>query len=368
MNTIEHTGSITFAEEGVERNEKEIFRKPIKVQWKGFLSSSFQQVSAAIVWIPMLSNPLLSDQDIIPEKYRTLFTGQGREELKGQYVAFAEYFDNFIQSISFFKYFTSQINHKTREPKKILKKKYTVATFQWLEDEMGFYINYSVGRSKRGLLDITQEYIAYLKTAGKQGITIAKAMQKLSQKEEDALWGGWVENTPPIWLSLLYKSFIDGYFEAQSKRKEMPPALTRETIDKGLKRMFQTAKPVILEKEDKVEFYYKESQKSLGFIPVNMSDIQNVHPDTIPVIRAGGEIFNSFMSHKLLRYESKIFYEQWKNPKLREYSTLKIKGGYEELARRLGYKKNRESSRAVEETDAFPSWVLVHYTDSRWRK
>lgn len=337
MKDLEHTGSITFAEESVERNGREAFLKPIKVRWVGFLASSFQEISAASVWIPMLSNPLLLSQDFVPEKYKGLFTGEG--DLKSQYKAFNEYFDAFIQGISFFKYFRSQIDHKTRDAEKTLKKKNTVATFEWLEDRMGFVIKYGMGRSKKGLLEITQEYITFLKSSGTQGTKLAKAMQKLSQEEETALWGAWEDVTPPMWLSLLYRSFFEDYFNKEKKRVEMPPALTRETIDKGLKRMFQTAKPVILEKEDKVEFYYKESQKSLGFIPVNMPDIQNVHPDTIPVIRAGGEIFNSFMSHRLLRYESKIFYEQWKNPKLREYSTLKIKGGYEELAKRLGYQK-----------------------------
>jgi len=336
---MKNLGRITFSTEGVEKDGNELFSKPIKVKWEGFLASSFQEISAASIWLPLLINPLLFGKNIVPEKYKNLFAGEG--DPKSQHAAFAEYFEAFIQSISFFKYFRSQIDHKTRDPEKELNKKYTAAAFHWLEEGVGFCITYAMGRSKKGLLEITQEYIIFLKGSGTQGAKLAKAMQKLSQEEEDALWGTWENETPPMWLSLLYRSFLEDSFNAQNKRKEMHPTLTRETIDKGLKRMFQTAKPVILEKEDKVEFYYKENQKSLGFIPVNMPDIQNVHPDTIPVIRAGGEIFNSFMSHKLLRYESKIFYEQWKNPKLREYSSLKIRGGYEELARRLGYNSSK---------------------------
>ena len=232
MKDLEHTGSITFAEESIERNGREAFRKPIKVKWEGFLASSFQEISAASVWIPMLSNPLLLSQDFVPEKYKGLFTGEG--DLKSQYTAFSEYFDAFIQGISFFKYFRSQIDHKTRDAEKTLNKKNTVATFKWFEDGMGFVINYGMERSKKGLLDITQEYITLLKTSGSQGTKLAKAMQKLSQEEEVALWGVWEDATPPMWLSLLYKSFFEEHFERQKKWEDIPPAMTRKNLTKGL--------------------------------------------------------------------------------------------------------------------------------------
>lgn len=336
MKNLEHIGSITFAEERIERNSREIFRKPIKVKWEGFLASSFQEISATSVWLPMLSNPLLLSQDFIPEKYKGIFTVEG--ELKSQYTAFAQYFESFIQGISFFKYFRSQIEQKTRDASKTLSKKYTSAVFHWLEEELGFCIAYGMGRSKKGLLEITQEYIAFLKGSGSQGTKFAKFMQKLSQEEEEALWGIWEDATPPMWLSLLYKSFIEDHFDKKKKRAEMPPALTRETVDKGLKRLLQENNPIISINDRDLEYFSKGDRRSIGCIPIKSKNLPNVQPDIIPIIRAGGELVGSFMAHKLLHYENKLFYDRWNNNE-KDFRKISIDGGYAELARKLGYTK-----------------------------
>ena len=116
----------------------------------------------------MLRNPLLLGQDIVPDKYRMIFTGKDEEDLKNQYTAFSKYFEAFIQDVSFFKYLTEQIDHRTRDPQKKIKKKNTAATFHWNKEGVGFRITYRMGR-KKGLLDITHEYMNYLKTAGTCG-------------------------------------------------------------------------------------------------------------------------------------------------------------------------------------------------------
>ena len=348
MKDLGNMGRITFSTESVERGGKDLFSKPIKVKWEGFLASSFKEISAASIWLPLLINPLLFDKNIIPEKYKNLFTRVG--DPKSQHVAFAEYFEEFIQSISFFNYFRSQIDHKTREPEKDLNKKHTIAFFHWLETGVGFCITYAMGRNKKNLLEITQEYITFLKGSGTQGAKLAKAMQKLSQEEEDALWGTWEAETPPMWLSLLYRIFLEDRFEKQKRRAEMPPAITRKNLTKGLTPFLKEKTPLIEVKEDRIEYFQPGTKSTLGFIPTNMKDIPNIHSSTIPIVKAGGEIFNSFMAHKLIRYESKLIYERSQDTRIRlkeNYARVEIAGGYAELARQLGFQKNGKTLDAL---------------------
>jgi hypothetical protein len=171
-----------------------------------------------------------------------------------------------------------------------------------------------------------------------QGKKHAKTMQKLTPKEEEAIWGEWVENTPPMWLSLLYKSFIEDHFDKQKKRAEMPPALTRETVDKGLKRLIQANNPIIRVNDRGQEYFSEGDRRSLGCIPIKSKDLPNVQPDIIPIIKAGGQMVGSFMSHKLLHFENKLFYDRW-NSNEKDFRKVSIEGGYAELARKLGYTK-----------------------------
>ena len=109
---------------------------------------------------------------------------------------------------------------------------------------------------------------------------------------------------------------------------------------KGITPFLKEKTPLIEVKQDKIEYFMQGTKTSLGFIPTNMRDIPNIHSNTIPIVKAGGEIFNSFMAHKLIRYESKLIYERSQDTRIRlkeNYARVEIAGGYEELARQLGY-------------------------------
>ena len=86
MKNIKHQGCITLVEESIERNGRERLKKPISATWEGYLAQSFQEIAAANIWIPQLNDPLLLGIDIIPEKYRTLFTKNEKKDLKRQHV------------------------------------------------------------------------------------------------------------------------------------------------------------------------------------------------------------------------------------------------------------------------------------------
>lgn len=340
MNNMGHQGAITLVEESINRNGREILKKPISATWEGYLAKAFQEIAAATIWIPQLSEPLLLGIDIIPDKYRTLFTKHKQEDLKTQYTPFAEYLDQFIQSIPFLKYLTSQVNYKTRKIEKSFNQTYTQAKTQDIKEKSACIITYKMDRSKKRLFEITLDYSKHLKTLGPCGKNLAKTLQRLNQEEEEALWGFWDKDTPPLWLRMLYKSFLEDCFE--KKKAELLPAITRETMDKGLKRLIQEKSPVIHINDRHLEYFSEKDKRSLGYIPLKSKDLPNVQPDIIPIIKAGGKMVGSFMSHKLLHFENKLFYDRWNNNE-KDFRKVSIEGGYVELARKLGYAKNGRS-------------------------
>ena len=302
--------------------------------------------------------------DIIPEKYRTLFTKNEKKDLKLQHILFAEYFDLFIQSIPFFKYFTSQINHKTRKPETPLNRTYTCAISKYRKEKSTFSITYTMDRNKKGLLEITQDYSEHLKNLGDTGKKLAKRVQQLSQKEEEILWGVWEKGKLPVWLSLLYKSFLGDCYEKQKKRAEMTTSLTRETFNRGLKRLLQTPRPLITVGERRIDYHKEGDNRSLGFIPIDSPDFSNIHPDTIPLIKAGGEIFGSFMSHKLLHFENRLFYDRYRK-KIHDFRKLVVNGGYEAILKKLGYSVNGRNINSIKKLFYFQSSFLftLHNSD-----
>jgi len=128
-------------------------------------------------------------------------------------------------------------------------------------------------------------------------------------------------------------------FRLKKQKRNQATALPRESFDKGLKRLLQTPQPIITVGSSKIDYHKKGDNRSIGFIPTNIPDFPNVHPDTIPIIKAGGEIFGSFMSHKLLHFENKLFYDRYRK-KVYDFRKLVIDGGYEAILRQLGYSIN----------------------------
>ena len=161
--------------------------------------------------------------------------------------------------------------------------------------------------------------------------------KKVNKDSEEELWKSVESNKKfPPWLYMICQSFVHDRFLKQTTKKNLVPAIPRENIDKGIKRLLQTKKPIISVNDRRIDYFKEGDNQSLGFIPTDTERYLNVHPDIIPVIKAGGEMMGSFMSHKLLHFENKLFYDRWKRG-THDFRKVSINGGYAKLARSLGY-------------------------------
>ena len=183
-------------------------------------------------------------------------------------------------------------------------------------------------KSKSRELD---QFIKFLKVKGKQGRKYAELLKKNRPKNTD-FWSS------DFYIEILIKTIINDVFLVCIQKTQRHPAITRESMDKGFKRAIQETNPIICVNDRGIEYFSEGDKRSLGCIPITSKDLPNVHPDIVPIIKAGGQMIGSFMSHRLLHYENKLFYDRWNNNE-KDFRKFSIEGGYAELARKLGYSK-----------------------------
>lgn len=200
-----------------------------------------------------------------------------------------------------------------------------------------FDVEFGFNRDKNGLCPFTNDFIKFLKSSGARGKKMAKNINKDSEEE---LWKSVESNKEfPPWLYMICQSFVHDRFLKQTTKKNLVPAIPRENFNKGIKRLLQAKTPIISVNDRRIDYFKEGDGQSLGFIPIHSKDLPNVHPDIIPVIKAGGEMFGSFMSHKLLHFENKLFYDRWSSG-VHDFRKVSIHGGYEAILRKLGYSTN----------------------------
>nr|VFK80929.1 MAG: hypothetical protein BECKSD772D_GA0070982_11802 [Candidatus Kentron sp. SD] len=186
---------------------------------------------------------------------------------------------------------------------------------------------------------IVENLILFLESRGEEGTTLAEKIKKYTKAEKQEIF-----SLSHPWLSILIICFRKDILKGVQKT----PTLSREVLAKGIKRVLQTQNPIITVNERSIDYFREGENQSLGCIPTNSRDLPNVHPDTIPIIKAGGRAFGSFMSHKLLHYENKLIYDRWINNAY-DFRKVSIEGGYSELANKLGYGKSGTTIKQIRE-------------------
>lgn len=299
-------------------------------------------LDVAGLWIKLLfySNPATRNQFSFDNpSYKHILSKYKLEELPF-FLSFFGYFSELIESIEFFHKVSHYILEPTRENKLLINKDNLQMWCDWESQSHAFHLYYAFNRGKSGKFAITDKYIEFLKKSGHQGKKFATVLKKYTIKDEWELWASAsAKEASPLWLDLLLESFVKDRYLKQDKIKENYRSIPRENFDKGLKRLLQTPQPLITVGSMKIDYHKEGEGKSLGFVPTDMANFPNAHPSRIPIIKAGGELFRSFLSHKLLNWENKIFYERWKDEKIRlkeNYSRIIVKGGYKELIQILG--------------------------------
>lgn len=269
--------------------------------------------------------------------YKRILSKYNVEELPF-FLSFFGYFSELIESIELFHNVSHYILEPTRENKHIINKDKLQMWCAW--EAHAFHLYYALNREKSGKFAITDKYIEFIKKSGHQGKKFATILKKYTVKDERELWASAsAKEDTPIWLYILLEVFVKDRYLKQEEIKDRHRSIPRENFDKGLKRLLQTPQPLITVGTSKIDYHKEEEGKSLGFIPTDMANFPNAHPSRIPIIKAGGELFRSFLSHKLLNWENKIFYERWKDENIRlqeNYSRIIVKGGYKELVQILG--------------------------------
>lgn len=328
MENFEHSGRIT------------INKKKRNLEGEGFLSETCLNVSGVGVKLMLYNNPAT--------KKTVKFSNSLYEKVLKRYnleraiflASLYEYFREFLQSITFFKVISSYILVPEDRSKTLIKTKNLHVKTKQNEKTFSVEIIYGLNRNKNGQLEVTREFTKFLKSTGEKGKCHAKQLMNLSIEDEKELWEPYSKkNKEPLWFWLFLDSVAKDLCLNKKQIKNRYPAITKGDFDKGLKGLLQTSKPIIIIKDRKIDYFTEEAQKHLGFVPTDISEFPNAHPSRLPIIKAGGEAFTSFMSHKLLHYENKIFYKRWKDTKIKikeNFAKLQIKGGYKELIQRLG--------------------------------
>lgn len=332
MTTYEYQGQITIDPQ----------KKIEGVLGSGILNETCLAISGLRIKLMFYSTPATREQFPFDNPtYKRIFDKYKLEEVPF-FLSFFDYFTEFVQSIELFNGVSNYILDPNRENRVLTNKDNLQIWCDWESQSDIFNLYYAFNRGRSCKFGITDKYIEFLRRSGTQGKKFAATLKKYTAAEERELWASASEKeASPLWLELILESFVKDRYLKQDKIKDHHRAIPRENFDKGLKRLLQVHQPLITVGERKIDYHKNGDGKSLGFIPTNMSNFPNVHPSRVPIVRAGGALFRSFMSYKLLHYESKIFYERWKDEKIRlnindNFSRLSIIGGYKELVHRLG--------------------------------
>jgi hypothetical protein len=321
-------------------------KKGATVSSNGALGETCLDVFGLNVKLGLYSNPITREENSFGGEICKNILKENNFEEVPFFLSFANYVAEFIQSIELFNKVTEYFWSPKRENSLIINKDNLQIWCDW-DDEIAIHnVHYSFNRGKSGRFPVTEQFMAFLRQ-GAQGKKFAENLKKYTAAEENKLWAPAEEHEErPLWLYILLHAFAKDRYLKQDKIKDHHRAIPRENFDKGLKRLFQTPQPLITVGVNKVDYHKKDDGKSLGFIPIDMQSFPNAHPSRIPIIKAGGELFNSFMSHKLLNWENKVFYERWKDEKIRlkeNYARVSVKGGYKELVKILGSYPDGES-------------------------
>ena len=339
MTTYEYQGQITI----------EPKKRTNGLLGSGILNETCLAVSGLRIKLMFYSNPVTREQFPFDNPtYKRILDKHKLDEVPF-FISFFNYFTEFVQSIELFKSVSNYVLDPNRENKVLTNKDNLQIWCDWESQSDIFNLYYAFNRGRSGKFGITDKYIEFLRRSGNQGKKFAATLKKYTAAEERELWASASEKeASPLWLELILESFIKDWYLKQNKIKDHHRAIPRENFDKGLKRLLQSTQPLITVGPMKIDYHKEEDGKSLGFIPTDMTNFPNAHPSRIPIIKAGGELFRSFMSHKLLNWENKVFYERWKDEKIRmkeNYSRISIKGGYRELIQLLG---NSPEGKAIE--------------------
>ena len=317
-------------------------KKSESVSGSGALFNTCLAVSGLRVKLLLYGNPSTRAGVVFESSAYTRIFGENTLEETPFLLSFQEYLTEFVQSVDLFNITSDAILEPERKNKILTNKDGLKIWWEWHPEGCLFQLHYAFNREKSGRLTVTDQSIKFLNRSGKQGKKFAKILKEYNQKEELEFWASpQKEGDSPLWLPVLLNSFLKDRYSKQDKIKDRHRAIPRENFDKGLKRLLQAPHPLITIGDRKIDYHKEGDGKSLGFIPTDMQSFPNVHPSRVPIVRAGGELFRSFMSYKLLHYESKIFYERWRDEKIRlnindNFSRLSIVGGYKELVHRLG--------------------------------
>ena len=314
-----------------------------KIQIDGNFSESIIDVIGITVKMTLYSNPLTSKEIRFDNPVYDILKNEPDWEAENGFLAFKDYMYKFLGSITLFQTIYEASALKSKSQVQVDNGVIYVdrrENNEYLEDKKaigGYHVHYGFNRNANGFFPFTNQFKNFLKKQGKYGKETAK---KITKEREEDLWKTATKSGETlIWLGILCKCFVYDVFRLKKQKRNQVTALPRESFDKGLKRLLQTPKPIITVGSSKIDYHKKGDNRSLGFIPTNIPDFPNVHPDTIPIIKAGGEIFGSFMSHKLLHFENKLFYDRYRK-KVYDFRKLVIDGGYEAILRQLGYSIN----------------------------
>lgn len=330
MSTYDYQGKITIALKSLDES----------IFGCGDLTDACLDVSGLHVKLIFYSNPATREQfPFNNPNFRRILQEHGVDK-HPFFLAFLSHVTDFIESIELFNVVSDYILSPYQENRVLTNKDNLQVWCDWDNPSLTHNLYYAFNREKSGKFGITDMYIDFLKRSGPQGKKFAVVLKKYTAIEEQELWASaTLKDKSPLWLDLLLNSFIKDRYLTQKKAQTQQRAIPREHFDKALKKFFQAPKPIITVGENRVDYHKEGDNKSLGFIPTDMVNFPNAHPSRIPIIKAGGELFNSFLSHKLLNWENKLFYERWKDEKIRlkeNYARISVKGGYKQLVQMLG--------------------------------
>lgn len=333
-NNYPYLGSITISLK--EEPSKRVFGL-------GYLADTLLDLCALRVKCIIHRTPIINSnpsEDLWSNPVYDIFKKQQNWDKDNGFSAFETYLDELLQISPFLKAIYEHFSDTTIREKGICNRNYDkkLGLVERVEGgDTGFVINYGFTRDKNGLYPFTNEFVKFLESSGKYGKKMAK---KLNKDTEEELWKS-VKKEKEIlpWLNILCQSFIHDRFLKKTSKKILLPAIPRENIDKGIKRLLKAKTPIITVNDRRIDYFKEGDNQSLGFIPIHSKDLLNVHPDIVPVIKAGGKMIGSFMSHKLLHFENKLFYDRW-NTGVHDFRKVSIHGGYEAILRKLGYSTN----------------------------
>ena len=312
-----------------------------KIKLEGILSETCMDVMSLRYRLMMYNNHISDKKEELSNILFKEVLEQHKIKEEGEFYGhFQEFVTVFTNRVELFKYTSNYLLKPGEKSKDLLKKDNIRVSVKWNEPEGLFYLNYGFNRDAKSKLPITTQFATFLKKQGTKGKEYAKTVANTSIEEEKQLWSQSSKILGELaWVKMILNCFVTDVFLKQKIKKPHIFALPRETINSGIKRLLQAKEPFITVTERSVDYYKEGDSRRLGCIPMDTKDLPNVQPDLVPIIKAGGKMIGSFMSHKLLHFENKLFYDRW-NKGVHDFRKVSVEGGYEAILKHLNYATN----------------------------